>query len=387
MTSFHQNRMSSVSVPNEAVLASAAQPVRTGTRGADAWTAVVRSSTFVNWTAWVCVAVLLAQQTYLVRIATGLPITWLAAFKTTIGGCLLWALFTPAIIRVSRRFRVDSFASVPTVLVHLLIGTVFCAVDAAANLAIAGALGQPRVSFVVGFLRLYPFNITCYLAVVAIVHAVDFARMYRERAVAEAELSAELSTARLRMLESQLRPHFLFNTLNTIAEQVHSNPQGADDMILRLAALLRASLHLTEGHEVPLRDELATVANYLAIVRARYEDRLRVSIDVAPEFGGILVPAMVLQPLVENALQHGVEPVDGVTHVSITAARRDDSLVLTVADDGAGLVNGVVADGVGLRNTRDRLQHLYGDAARLVLRAGDARGVVSEVTLPMDSHR
>ena len=387
MTSLHQNRMSSVSVPNEAVLASAAQPVRTGTRGADAWTAVVRSSTFVNWTAWVCVAVLLAQQTYLVRIATGLPITWLAAFKTTIGGCLLWALFTPAIIRVSRRFRVDSFASVPTVLVHLLIGTVFCAVDAAANLAIAGALGQPRVSFVVGFLRLYPFNITCYLAVVAIVHAVDFARMYRERAVAEAELSAELSTARLRMLESQLRPHFLFNTLNTIAEQVHSNPQGADDMILRLAALLRASLHLTEGHEVPLRDELATVANYLAIVRARYEDRLRVSIDVAPEFGGILVPAMVLQPLVENALQHGVEPVDGVTHVSITAARRDDSLVLTVADDGAGLVNGVVADGVGLRNTRDRLQHLYGDAARLVLRAGDARGVVSEVTLPMDSHR
>jgi len=114
---------------------------------------------------------------------------------------------------------------------------------------------------------------------------------------------------------------------------------------------------------------------------------LRVSIDVAPEFGGILVPAMVLQPLVENALQHGVEPVDGVTHVSITAARRDDSLVLTVADDGAGLVNGVVADGVGLRNTRDRLQHLYGDAARLVLRTGDARGVVSEVTLPMDSHR
>ena len=378
---------STVSVPSEVVLPAAARPARTGTRAVDAWTSLVRSSTFVNWAAWICVAVLLAQQTYLVRIATGLPITWLAAFKTTIGGCLLWALFTPAIIRVSRRFRVDSFASVPTVLVHLLIGTVFCAVDAAANLAIAGALGQPRVSFVVGFLRLYPFNITCYLAVVAIVHAVDFARMYRERAVAEAELSAELSTARLRMLESQLRPHFLFNTLNTIAEQVHSNPQGADDMILRLAALLRASLHLTEGHEVPLRDELATVANYLAIVRARYEDRLRVSIDVAPEFGGILVPAMVLQPLVENALQHGVEPIDGVTHVSITAARRNDSLVLTVADDGAGLVNGVVADGVGLRNTRDRLQHLYGDAARLVLRSGDVHGVVSEVTLPTDSHR
>lgn len=119
-----------------------------------------------------------------------------------------------------------AFAAIPTVLVHLTIGTLFCAVDAAANLAIAAALGQPRVSFTVGFLRLYPFNITCYLAVVAIAHAADFARMYRERAIAEAELSAELSTARLRMLESQLRPHFLFNTLNTIAEQVHSNPQA-----------------------------------------------------------------------------------------------------------------------------------------------------------------
>src|SRR5207342_1487706 len=126
----HNIMSQSVSVPTEVVLPSAAHPARTGTRGADAWTAVVRSSAFVNWTAWVCVAVLLAQQTYLVRIATGLPITWLAAFKTTIGGCLLWAVFTPAIIRVSRRFRVDSFASVPTVLVHLLIGTVFCAVDA-----------------------------------------------------------------------------------------------------------------------------------------------------------------------------------------------------------------------------------------------------------------
>jgi LytS/YehU family sensor histidine kinase len=211
--------------------------------------------------------------------------------------------------------------------------------------------------------------------------------MYRERAVAEAELSAELSTARLRMLESQLRPHFLFNTLNTIAEQVHSNPQGADDMILRLAALLRASLHLTEGHEVPLRDELATVTNYLAIVRARYEDRLRVHIDVANDLGGILVPAMVLQPLVENALQHGVEPVDRVTTVSITAVQRDGSLIITVADDGAGLANGVVADGVGLRNTRGRLEHLYGDAAGLVLRPREDGGVVSEVTLPVDDHR
>jgi LytS/YehU family sensor histidine kinase len=129
------------------------------------------------------------------------------------------------------------------------------------------------------------------------------------------------------------------------------------------------------------------VSNYLAIVRARYEDRLRVHIDVAPELGSILVPAMVLQPLVENALQHGVEPVDGITHVSIAALRRDDSLILTVSDDGAGLVHADVADGMGLRNTRARLKHLYGDAARLVLRPRDGRGVISEVTLPVDSHR
>jgi two-component system, LytTR family, sensor kinase len=377
----------SASVPREAVLTATPRATKSASRGGDAWLTLVRSAAFVNWAAWICLAVLLAQQTYLVRIATGSPITWSAAFKQAIGGCLLWAVFTPAIVGLSRRFRVDSLGSLPMVALHLVIGTGFCAIDAALNVAIAAALGETRPSFVIGFLRFYPFNITCYLAVVAIVHAVDFARLYRERAVAEAELSAELSTARLRMLESQLRPHFLFNTLNTIAEQVHSNPQGADDMILRLAALLRASLHLTEGHEVPLRDELATVTNYLAIVRARYEDRLRVSIDVAPELSGILVPAMVLQPLVENALQHGVEPVDGVTLVSIGATRRDDSLILTVSDDGAGFPSDGVADGVGLRNTRDRLEHLYGNAARLVLRPREGGGVVSEVTLPVDGAR
>jgi LytS/YehU family sensor histidine kinase len=158
-------------------------------------------------------------------------------------------------------------------------------------------------------------------------------------------------------------------------------------MILRLAALLRASLHLTEGHEVPLRDEVTTVAHYLAIVRARYADRLHVSIDVPPDLGGLLVPAMVLQPLVENALQHGVEPVDGVTHVAISATSRDGPLVLSVADDGAGLRDGAIDDGVGLRNTRDRLQHLYGDAARLVVRERDGGGVISEVTIPVESHR
>jgi signal transduction histidine kinase len=377
--------LQSASVPSEVVL-PAPSPARTATPDT-AWVTLVRSTAFVNWTAWVCVAVLLAQQTYLVRIATGSPVTWFAAFKGAIGGCLLWAVFTPAIIRLSRRFRVDSLASLPTVFLHLLIGTAFCAIDAAANLAIASALGQTRLRSSSGFCAfirsisrvIWPLSRSRTRANLAVAESWD--------AAARAELSAELSTARLRMLESQLRPHFLFNTLNTIAEQVHSNPQGADDMILRLAALLRASLHLTEGHEVPLRDELATVSNYLAIVRARYEDRLRVHIDVAAELGGILVPAMVLQPLVENALQHGVEPVDGITHVSIAALRRDDSLILTVSDDGAGLVHGDVADGVGLRNTRDRLKHLYGDAASLVLRPRDGRGVISEVTLPVDSHR
>src|SRR5580765_1091105 len=135
-----------VSVTSEAALSTPTRAARTATRD-NAWVALVRSTAFVNWTAWVCVAVLLAQQTYLVRIATGSPVTWIAAFKGAIGGCLLWAVFTPAIIRLSRRFRVDSLASLPTVFLHLLIGTAFCAIDAAANLAIANALGQTHLPF------------------------------------------------------------------------------------------------------------------------------------------------------------------------------------------------------------------------------------------------
>jgi len=346
-----------------------------------------RSGAMINVSAWVGVALLLTQQTYMVRLATGNPIGWLDAFEGSIFGSLLWAALTPLILRLARRFRVSSIASSPMLLAHLLIGAIFCAVDALANVGLNALLHEPSTRFTILFWRLFPFNMTCYLAVVAIGHAADFARLYRERAVAEAELAAELSTARLRMLESQLRPHFLFNTLNTIAEQVHSNPQGADDMILRLGALLRASLHLSEGHEVTLRDELATIDNYLGIVHARFEDRLRVTVDVPAELGSVLVPAMVLQPIVENALQHGIEPVDGATQLVIAAKQEHGALVLTVSDDGAGLPATALVDGVGLRNTRGRLQHLYGSAARLSLRPRDGGGTVAEIVIPIPERR
>jgi two-component system LytT family sensor kinase len=342
----------------------------------------ISSGVLVNLASWLGVAVLLAEQTYLVRLASGVPSSWGTAFRGTIGGCLAWAALTPAILRISERLRVGGPRSLLTLAAHLVVGSALCAADARFNMLLSSLMQQPAAPFRLTFLRLYPVNITCYLAVVAVGHAIGFARMYRERAVAEARLAAELSTARLRMLESQLRPHFLFNTLNAIAEQVHSNPTGADEMILQLGALLRASLQLSEGHEIPLRDEVETLGHYLAIVRARYADRLAVRVDVSANAESACVPAMILQPLIENALQHGVEPLERLTHVWVTARRYGDDVLITVGDDGAGF-SGALSEGVGLRNTRARLQTLYGDAASLTLMPRTDGGTIAEVRLPM----
>jgi LytS/YehU family sensor histidine kinase len=225
-------------------------------------------------------------------------------------------------------------------------------------------------------------NVTLYLGTAGLATAMDFARMYRERALAAAELSSQLSQAQLRALQSQLRPHFLFNTLNAVAEQVHVDPGGADRMVMRLSALLRASLHFSERHEIRLREEIATLAHYLDIMEVRHRGRLTVIIDVPDAIEGALVPAMVLQPIVENAISHGAEPSDHPTVVSVHATRAGDSLVLTVCDDGAGL-SGPLREGVGLRNTRERLRQLYGAAQRLTVEPRAEGGVRSEIVLPL----
>jgi two-component system LytT family sensor kinase len=214
-----------------------------------------------------------------------------------------------------------------------------------------------------------------FWAVIGVAHAVEYYRRAQDRERVAAQLRAQLSHAQLQALRAQLHPHFLFNTLNGIATLMHRDVREADRMITDLADLLRATLQHTGTHEIALGDELALLQRYLAIEGTRFRDRLTTTYEIAPDVVDALVPQFLLQPLAENAIEHGIAPRPGPGHVVIGAARVDGQVHLTVRDDGLGLRSAAShGHGVGLANTRARLVELYGSAQRLTLEGASASG-------------
>jgi sensor histidine kinase YesM len=202
-----------------------------------------------------------------------------------------------------------------------------------------------------------------------------------------AELEARLAQAKLQALHMQLQPHFLFNTLNAISMLVHKDPHAADEMIANLSDLLRASLN-TRSPEITLSQEMELVDKYLAIQQVRFADRLTIRKNL--EAGALQqrVPALILQPLIENAVKHGLEPKPGPGKLEIHAAVQDGCLRIRVEDDGVGTANqGSENHGIGLANTRDRLRELYGPEARLVLTNCSPGGFSAQIIIPESSRK
>jgi two-component system, LytTR family, sensor kinase len=237
-----------------------------------------------------------------------------------------------------------------------------------------------------------PYNIvynalqvtTDFVSVIVVAHAIQYYERSRERERTEAALRVRLSQAQLEALKSQLHPHFLFNTLNSVASLMHWDVAAADEMVTQLSELLRETLQHPGTHEITLADELALIERYLAIVRVRFQDRLTVTYDIEPGVTSALVPHFLLQPLVENALEHGIALEPGPGCVGISAARDGDRVRIVVRDDGPGLDPAVATNGngVGLANTRARLVELYGDKQRLILEPAAPRGARAIVELP-----
>jgi signal transduction histidine kinase len=205
----------------------------------------------------------------------------------------------------------------------------------------------------------------------------------RERDRAAAASAAALRDARLHALTTDMRPHFLFNALNGIALLVRVQPKLAEDMIVQLADLLRVTLDVGDRREQPLADEVSHLEHYLALQQMRFGARLTVRRDIAEETLGALVPPMLLQPLAENALGHGIEPKPGPGTLDIIARRDGDELVLIVRDDGVGISDAQpVRERIGLANTRERLRLLYQDASTLTIARALGGGTVATVRLP-----
>ena len=308
---------------------------------------------------------------------------------------VLWMIATPPLFWFTSRFSVDIRRRAWRVLLYLAVAvTVALTVDVLVEVARRGLLplpgprgprrGERGFWF---FVRTRYFNdIMFSFGVLAGGIARDYVRRYQRRLEESARLRAQLAEARLSVLQSQLNPHFLFNTLNAVSALVDRDPKGVRRMIARLSELLRGTLEPSPDSEIPLTRELATTERYLEILRIRFQGRLETSVDADTSLADALVPPMILQPLVENAMKHAVSRTSSPSRIEVIARRDEDALVLTVRDTGSG--DGVepsVAEpgtGIGLRNTRARLEAIYGDEYSLNLVSRDAAGTDATIRLP-----
>ncbi|HST63531.1 MAG TPA: histidine kinase [Longimicrobium sp.] len=221
-----------------------------------------------------------------------------------------------------------------------------------------------------------------YVILLAFVTLFDRYREGRERALRVAHLEGSLARAQLQNLHAQLQPHFLFNALNTISSVMYDDVPRADGMISSLSELLRASLRASRSQQIPLAEELSVLDRYLDLMRARFGERLAVEVAVDEELRAALVPAMVLQPLVENAMQHGAPPPPEPARIAIRASAAGGRLTLEVHDNGPGLRGDPLGRGVGLTNTADRLRALYGDAQSLEFADAPGGGLIVRMRVP-----
>ena len=326
----------------------------------------------------------------------------------------VWALLTPAIFRLAPRFNPESGARLRRGLVLLGLGLVTGAVVTGVDVAGTALLftptgvGRPG-SELSGWVlaRFYfPTAVVTFFVVVVAGLMSDISRRYRarqreanqlraERAELQAqaarfqaqsaELHAQLAEARLAMLRTRFNPHFLFNTLNAVSALVSTDARGVRQMISLLSELLRYALRDSGEQEIPLEEEMRLLHLYLKILEIRYQGQLQSVVTVEPEAKGALVPNLILQPLVENSVKHGIDRAGGHGTIAVGAARSGEDLILTVRDTGPGAeqeIGETGGDGVGLRMTRERLAELYGSETRLELRPTPGGGMVAQVVLP-----
>ena len=305
------------------------------------------------------------------------------------------ALLTPTIVAITQRYRLGYAKWSRTLSVHLasafaysIVHTTFMLMTRAMLFANGGRGENPMNPWWTYAQRQYltqlDWMLATYFCVVALGHAIAYWREAEERAISAARLQTRLAEAQLQALQRQLQPHFLFNTLHTISSLMRSDVEAADEMIDRLSELLRMSLRST-AQEVSVKQEIEILQSYLAIEQTRFRDRLSVTMDVDPGVLDARVPHLLLQPLVENAVRHGIAPRARPGRIDVRVFRHGEQLRLEVQDSGDGLPPDkllALNDGVGLSNTRARLGHLYGTDHRFAFENLTGGGFQVSIGIP-----
>lgn len=333
---------------------------------------------------WTALGLLAASQRLAAFMYAGRAVPVTAIYGRTMLDWYTCALFTPLIFWVARTFRLDSPRWAAMVPVHIVACAAFVVLKLALFIPLANAAGW--VDEPVRFLSWitadgFPLTLS-YIIVVAVRYALDYYERYRERLVEAERLQSRLAHVQLDALRAQLHPHFLFNALNALSTLIHRDPAAADRMVVELGELLRETISTDGAAEVPLHTELRFIERYLSIMQIRLGERLRVTVDVDDDVRDALVPHMLLQPIVENALVHGIGRSTAAGELIVRGHREDGMVVLEVLDDGPGIQNGGNGERIGLRNTRLLLEQLYQQRQSLALENRATGGALTRVTLP-----
>lgn len=351
------------------------------------------------WIAWTLVGLFFTCQQYLASIRSDQQVDWSVAVFSQFTYVYLWALVTPVVLWLSRRFHVERNNWQQHLLIHLLCGIAFMFLISSAH-QIMGYLnyGRPlgRPYQFTRTLRNVVYNssevFATYCLIILLSHAFAYYNRYRQGELRATQLESLLAQAQLQSLKMQLHPHFLFNTLHSISALLHTDVEAARRMIVRLGDFLRLTLENAGTQEVTVQQEMEFLKGYLEIEQIRFQDRLTVKLYVEPCALDTTIPNLILQPIVENAIRHGIAPRSTPGLIEIDVKRDNGVLRIKIRDNGPGLpVNQSCIKkfkgGLGLANTRARLDQLYGSAHRFELENNPSGGLTVTLEMPASSER
>jgi two-component system LytT family sensor kinase len=337
---------------------------------------------FKKFIFWTFVAFFFAAKGYFESLNYGIEYLFARMFGWEILGWLLWGLLTPFIFAFAKRYPPQKKP-----VLHIPAALAFSAIQLALqfNLFLLSEklflpAGKP-VMELMAFDRM-TWRVMVYCILLIVWYATDSqkrAHIEQERAT---QLSAQLAKTQLQALKMQLHPHFLFNTLNSISELMHHDIRAADEMMVRLGDFLRLTLDPNVSQEVTLEKELEFLRHYLEIEQVRFKDRLKVEMHIQPDTRHARVPYLLLQPVVENAIRHGISTKADGGILEISSEKENGFLHITIQDNGRGVDQKEIKEGLGLSNTKSRLEKLYGDRFQFELSNRPGSGTIVELTIP-----
>jgi sensor histidine kinase YesM len=343
------------------------------------------------WGIWTVVALFFTTQVYVSYYAQNEPIRYLQGFLVQTSVCYLWALATPLILWLARRFRIERSNWVRRSLLHLLFSVVLTSVLISLHyLAFMTVMGRASSISALRLFNFLYFNLDkfglVYWFILLMSHAFNYYNSYRKNELKASQLHTQLVQSQLEALKMQIHPHFLFNTLHSVSALLSKDTEGARKMITRLGDFLRLTLENSGSMEVTLQQEIEFLNGYLEIERIRFQDRLTTDIRVDPEVLDVRVPNLILQPIVENAMRHAIGHT-AAGRVEVVAAPKNGVVRIEVKDNGPGIdadrmLEARPGRGLGLANTRARLAGMYGEAARFELVNDPAGGLIVALEIP-----